>query len=264
MTTVIMKIDYGGLGDHLFCSPIPRLLKEYGGVEYVYLSENSQIRNIQTYDLVWKNNPYLDGLSSELPTKTFPENKAFNKVVNIALSRYGVTNFECEIFPEVYADIQMDERYIGKKFIDLNYISFCGAFTFYDAISILRKRPDLVLVNPSFMLRMLSRNKFVITSSLLDYASLIYSSSCFSAVTSGGASLASALKKRCIVYYGYGHIKVYRHGNNKNIMIGGSGVSRKFISWMFVKKNSIKVRLNKCLLKETTLSQVIADYEKLY
>jgi hypothetical protein len=259
MSVVVLKVDYGGLGDHLFFSPIPRMLKEYGGVKYVYLSENSQIRNIQTFDLIWKKNPYLDGLTSELPTKTFPESRNFNKVMNIALSRYGLTNYEYELFPEIYADIRTDERYLGKKYIDLNYISFCGAFTFYDAILILRKRPNLILVNPSFILRIFSRNKFVITSSLVDYASLIYSSSCFSAVTSGGASLASALKKRCIVYYGYGHIKVYRHGNNKNIMIGGSGVLRKFISWIYIKKNSIKVRFNKYFSKESTLGKIIAD-----
>jgi hypothetical protein len=256
MTTVVIKIHYGGLGDHLFYSPIPRILKDYCGIDHVYLSVDSQIRSFQTFELVWKCNPYLDGLSSDLPTKTIPERTKINKIINIVLSRYSATDYEAELFPEIYSNVRVDKRYKGKKFIDLNYISFCGAFTSFDALAILWKRPEFILVNPSFLLRLFSRNPIVNTDSLADYANLIFSSRCFCAVTSGGASLASALKKRCVVYYGYGHMKVYRHGNNKNIMVGGSGTLRRVISWIYIKKNSINAKFKILFSRECSLKYV--------
>ena len=43
---LIIEIKYGGLGDHLFFSPIPRLSKKQFPNTKVYISEHSEYRNL--------------------------------------------------------------------------------------------------------------------------------------------------------------------------------------------------------------------------
>ena len=79
---VIFRVEYGGLGDHLFYSALPRLLKENKLADQVYIASNSNFRNPQIFDLVWKNNPHLDGISDEVPTLTKQiSNSSQNKMV---------------------------------------------------------------------------------------------------------------------------------------------------------------------------------------
>lgn len=56
---VVLSSRYGGLGDNLQYSTLPRLLKSLG--KSVYIRKDSYYRNQEIRQLVWDLNPYIDG-----------------------------------------------------------------------------------------------------------------------------------------------------------------------------------------------------------
>ena len=60
-TTLIIEIAYGGLGDTLFHSHLPRLAKESGKYSAVLLSNMTPFRDPVHRRVVWQLNPYVDG-----------------------------------------------------------------------------------------------------------------------------------------------------------------------------------------------------------
>lgn len=58
---VILAQPFGGLGDNLSYSTLPELYKK-SGTEKFYISSDNKYRNDEIYDLVWKSNPYVDGI----------------------------------------------------------------------------------------------------------------------------------------------------------------------------------------------------------
>lgn len=241
MSEYVFHVEYGGLGDHLFYSPLPRLLKEQGIADKVYLSTASRFRSTETYDLVWNTNPYLDGRSDAPTTKTKSLIPSVNKITNVAIAEHGI-DLKHELNPEIYLPDQIEERYAGNHYIDFNYTSYTGAFTTLDALEILRKDPQLVVVNPSKKLSRYIKNQRVITTSLWDYALLIKSAGSFAALASGGATLSLALGRPCTMYYAYGHNQVFRHSANENICVGGDNIIRKIISRYLIKRNSLRLK----------------------
>jgi hypothetical protein len=239
----VFYVEYGGLGDHLFFSPLPRLLKQLGIANEVYLSSKSPFRGSETYSLVWGSNPYLDGVSNDPPTPTQPATSSINKAVNLAMAQHGIL-LEQELNPEIYLANIHAQKYVGKHYIDLNYTSFVGAITSADLLTILKKYPEMILVNPSAWLLRYTRREYIRTDSLRDYASLIYSSASFIALASGGATLALALDRPSIVFHGYGQDPLFHHSANNNLRVGGNGLIRKLICHYFSKKNSLRIKLS--------------------
>lgn len=67
MEKVILKNDWGGLGDSLMFSTLPEEFYKQKGIPF-YLSDRcAPCRNAEIFDLVWKNNPYFKGYSNEEP-----------------------------------------------------------------------------------------------------------------------------------------------------------------------------------------------------
>lgn len=65
MTNIIISQPWGGLGDNLQFSTLPKLYSEMG--HDVYISTKNTYRNLEIYDLVWKLNPYVKGVIDEEP-----------------------------------------------------------------------------------------------------------------------------------------------------------------------------------------------------
>ena len=61
---IIIEQPDGGLGDNLAYTTLPELYSQLG--HKVYISSKNAYRNNQIYDLVWKLNPYVEGIS-DLP-----------------------------------------------------------------------------------------------------------------------------------------------------------------------------------------------------
>ena len=61
----IIQPFFGGMGDSLEHSHLPRRFSEQG--DEVYLSSRAQLRNTQIKKLVWDMNPFIKGLSDDEP-----------------------------------------------------------------------------------------------------------------------------------------------------------------------------------------------------
>ena len=62
---LIIEIRKGGLGDHLFYSHLPRIAKETGAFDSVYISNHSFFRNEDYKKLIWESNPFVDGFTED-------------------------------------------------------------------------------------------------------------------------------------------------------------------------------------------------------
>lgn len=246
MKEVILFVEYGGLGDHLFFSPLPRLLKTKGIADKVFLSRKSPFRSQQIYDLVWKNNPYFDGMSDKDPSPKILPNSKIDKVINLIASSYEIIDIDSEISPEIYG-LTIDPNSPSRKgnYIDLNYVSFVGAISILDKIKLLFRYKEFVVINPAWYLIPFVLRRFIRTISLLDYLSLIRNSSNFVCLASGGATLAAAVGKSAVVYYGYGQPSIFHHKSNTNIMMGSKNWFRINLCRILFKYNEIKKNFNK-------------------
>ncbi len=235
---VIFRVEYGGLGDHLFYSALPRLLKAHRLADEVLISDRSRYRNPAIFDLVWRNHPYLDGVSADPPTplRLITESQE-TKIVNIIFEGYGL--WSPEEFPvEIHQSIETSPTF-DDHFIDLNYVSYVGAFTPIDKLDVYQRHPDHVMVNPDrFSRTCFPRRRKVFTKSLQEYACLIASARSFVTLTSGGATLAAALNKPSIVYHGHGQSTIFHHGIHRTIRVGGTHFLRRVLSSFYRRRNT--------------------------
>src|SRR5262249_11671061 len=66
----VIHVAWGGLGDHLFFSHLPRIAKEQGYRE-VYVATHSEFRH-DDYRWVWILNPFVDGFAEAEPSHDVP------------------------------------------------------------------------------------------------------------------------------------------------------------------------------------------------
>jgi len=250
---LVIGSKHGGLGDHLFLSPIPRIAKENIPGIKVFLSKQSVFRSNQVFDLIWKSNPFLDG-SIDLPIDTRLEKSSADLSSSFVMNRMLESlNLPLDPFikPELYCRPQIQssgcQRACGRTLIDLNYVSYVGALTFNDKAHIVSKyiHKSPVLVNPSNSLK----RKFpglenISVANIFEYASMIELAAKFVCLPSGGATLAAALTSQADVFYGCGFQGIFRHPNHNNIMIGGSSHWRQSLGFALKLKNSIRTRIS--------------------
>jgi len=240
----VFQVEHGGLGDHLFFTPLPRLLKERGLAGKVFISSASPFRNQHIYDFVWASNPYLDGISDAPVTLTPQVPAEINKVINQIMAKHGIVDIYDELNPELYLEVDENIQYAGKSYLDLNYISYVGAFSLIDKLMLARLHPDCILINPGLILKHFVNNETIKISCLGEYASLIKSAGFFGCLTSGGATLAAALRKSSYVFFGHGHPSFLRHSLHRDVRVGGAGVFRKILAIFYSQKNVIRSKIS--------------------
>lgn len=238
---------YGGLGDHLFLTPLPRLFKESNPESSVFLSSQSKYRGNQTKDFVWGNNPYIDGIIDEpidnrLLFQKQPYLSSF--IMNRIADNFGL-QYQQSLKPEIYRNIVPTTHQIEKLsdsiLIDFNYLSYVGAFHLKDALDIISElcNQQIYLINPSIsLIKKIKDVPFVKSKDLFEYASLIMASKKFACLPSGSATLAAALNKETEVYYGYGMSECFLHPCHNNKMIGSKSIWRKIYGRALKAKNS--------------------------
>ena len=105
MEDIIIEQPWGGLGDNLQYSTLPKLYSELG--HNVYISSRNAYRNPEIYKLVWELNPYVKGIS-DLPVNAGAityfnntwKNITNNPIKNMELSHK--LNNGTEEYPEIY------------------------------------------------------------------------------------------------------------------------------------------------------------------
>src|SRR5665647_1239871 len=197
---LVIYSKYGGLGDHLFFSALPRIAKLTDPNCLVYVSNQSNFRSTQIREIVWELNPYIDGFVDEGGCKPLPSirKEPSDNILSACCKDFG---FECgsQLEPEVYYKPKRLPEYEHRTLVDLNYKSFVGAFSKNLVNSILKKYDNAIFVNPPKWLRL--KPNIVTCRNLSEYCDLINSCQLFVCFTSGGATLAAALNKRAICLY---------------------------------------------------------------
>ena len=216
MKTLIISIQKGGLGDHLFYSHLPRIAKQYGGFNQVFISNDSIFRNNHTKKLVWELNPYLDGFTNEPGFFYFSENiQDGENLLDHLMLAYGLDDHKRNHEPEIYYKPKLVEALIDKTIYDPNYISYTGDIKYSATI---QNWFDKNNIKPNAQMKVLGKrsirinaDKTLTTPDIFKFCDLLYSAKAIYCLSTGTGTLAAALQKPVTVLYGEGLQKAYRH-----------------------------------------------------
>ena len=206
---LIIEIEYGGLGDHLFYSHLPRIAKETGRYKKVFLSDLSVIRNPKHIQLIWLLNPYLDGMINKpgklfrhLDKKRVCDGK--NILDNIMLA-YGLDDGQRCHQPEVYYKPKRISKYIDQIFFDPNWVT-----KLYDKATVEKSVSDYFIANNikiDFIFK--PRNRFNLRNSkhviiqdksFEEFCDILYSCKNLYCFATGTAVLYEALGRSATVF----------------------------------------------------------------
>lgn len=119
----IIYVKWGGLGDHLQFSTLPECFHKNG--YDTYISDMSEFRSDEIYDMVWNRNPYIKGFSSEKPNcghvMNIINNKENSMIRNIEIT-FGVDNHS--IYPDIYYTPKKNIEFKNSLLIDINFFSY--------------------------------------------------------------------------------------------------------------------------------------------
>lgn len=205
MKKLVLKIQYGGLGDHLLWSPIPRLAKENNGYDLVYISNFSDYRNPQTKKLVWEMNPYIDGFADEeAPTPNFGSVSEGMNILDTLMLFAGLVDDGIRFRePEIYYKPVFLPEYQNLVLYDPNYISNAGHPNSNMVEAYFRQneiKVDLQF-SPSFANSAIVNVPSLCVSDLFSLCDVLYSCKKFYCLTSGTATLCAAIGKPCTVLF---------------------------------------------------------------
>lgn len=226
--TLIIEIQYYGLGDHLFHSHIPRIAKETGAFEKVFISEHSLFRNNDNKYIVWSLNPFVDGFVdekgitcsiAEIVEKLSPELEKNPKIninlLDMVMLHYGLDDGKRMHDPEVFYNPVFKPDF-NKSIFDPNFFSYVGDITHHDASYFIKKHKIKIdsvmkLTSPKALHKYNPKCHYITTPTLQEFCDLIFSSKKLYCLTSGTATLASALKKEAVVFYGENQHIAFQH-----------------------------------------------------
>ena len=196
---IVISQPWGGLGDNLQFSTLPKLYSDLG--YEVFISYSNICRNDEMYDLIWKKNPYIKGITRLPPNAgackglNYYTEEAFK---NVELT-HGLTLGTCK-YPQVYYTPNKIPELNETIIVDLTSISSSYTDSFInELINIINTQfPNM----PKKQLRFKKiENTSRIVWDILDvqsiyhYSDIIASCNTFICLHSGGAVLGSALKQ---------------------------------------------------------------------
>jgi hypothetical protein len=201
MQDIIIYQPWGGLGDNLQFSTLPELYAAKG--HKVYISKDNVYRNPEIYDLVWKSNPFVSGISDGPPNAGScrgTDGTANYFLTNIEQAhglydgyrKYPIVYYTPKLIPSLESCLLYDPTSISTNPSDTNIEN-----TFQ---SIIDKHPGLKVKKIVFSrinnrgLPSFNHEPYVIQT-IYDMCDAIYSCKVFLTVFSGAAVLASALKQ---------------------------------------------------------------------
>ena len=223
MKKLVIELKFGGLGDHLFFSHIPRIAKTIHKYEVVYISNKSEIRSNATRQLIWDLNPYVDGYTDE--ESTFFNFDIFNtpipntNILDKVMLSYGFDDNERYHEPEIYYKPKLIKEFTNLIIFDPNYISNIGLVSNKKLNSFFLEFEQIVVMKRINKVVKLKRDYTELEAvNIFNYCDIIYSSKQFICMTSGGATLSAALNKNAIVIYGLGQQEFHRHSKLHNYL----------------------------------------------
>jgi len=208
MKELVLQIKFGGLGDHLFYSHLPKIAKEVGGFDKVFISKHSALPAKEIQRVIWELNPYVDGFSDQ-PGVSAPVDLKLGAGMNLldaVMLSVGLDDgkrfHEPEIYykPKLIAELQNKNIYfpnfisnagflsgpkVGKYFKDQNiHIDYQG--------SVREKESSVVILDFDAYLK---------TVHFTDFVDAIFSANNVYCLVTGTASLGPSLGKRLNVFH---------------------------------------------------------------
>lgn len=226
--------EYGGLGDQLFYTHIPELIKTRFPNANINVTCRRKLRSASTFEFVWGSNPYVDSFERDLQVDSPVEAIEFNKNDNLLARLAKNLGFDCEctIAPKLYREIEKLPQFADKVVIDPNYNSYVGAYSKKKVKEYLSGFDNVVVLNNPGWLNLDSDYQ---TAGIEEYAAIIKSCKEFICFTSGGATLASALKKPAICIYGLGQDDIFHHCNDHTYINISHNMFRAFFINIYLK-----------------------------
>lgn len=214
MKEIVLKIGYGGIGDHLFYSPIPRIAKQKHGYDKVFISNYSPFRNPDTKKIVWEYNPFVDGfVDKDAPIPTFSTVDIGKNILDAIVDFVGLPD-DGERFrePEIYYVPKIIDTLKESIIYDPNYINHVFHPSSY---SISKYFLDNNIKIDYQMEKMFNAScidgvKQLKSYNLEHFIDIIFSCRDFFSI-SGSSVLSAAIGKPTTVFYGNGMKSMFLH-----------------------------------------------------
>jgi hypothetical protein len=117
----IIAQPWGGLGDNLQFSTLPELFTTLLGDD-VWISSQNAVRNKGIYDLVWGQNPFVRGVTEEVPNvgsldfgRLSPENGKDNLIIRWESLYFGTSRNR---YPKIYYTPRCVTRFVDKVVVE--------------------------------------------------------------------------------------------------------------------------------------------------
>ncbi len=216
---IIFSQPWGGLGDNLQFSTLPRLYHQ-AGYDF-YISNQNTLRNSEIFNMVWESNPYVKGVSDEPPNAGYPAHPADRgdfKEYNIITAwekSHGFEDGRPFKTPELYHIPEIVESVRGKTIIELGAVCLEGKYdmqkvaeyidkNYKDDYPLLISRKDNPRLHNTFGAKVVDH--VIEYDKYQDYLNILSSCRNLVCLFSGTAAVASALDphdmidKKCLYH----------------------------------------------------------------
>lgn len=209
---IVIFSQYLGLGDHLCFSTLPEEFSKLG--HQVYVSNKSNYRNNEIFDLVWRMNPYVKGISDKFPNagqyKWYPEGQHIEQnettgFIGCMEMRHGLP--KTNKYPKIYYEYKYLEYLKNTCVIDMNCITRnetikdnqMNLLNLIESIVVDNNYTDLKIIYykniENTILDILKKFDKIYVNSIYDLCDILNSCKAIICPHSGNSSLASAIKQ---------------------------------------------------------------------
>lgn len=221
---LVIHFLYGGLGDHLLYSHIPRLAKETGQYSKVYISRKTPVRNDVYLKYIWEFNPFVDGFCDETNlVDLLPENGENENILDRIMLSYGIDDGLRWHEPELYFNPPIFPELFKSSIYDPNFISDTGGLNSRMVNNYFLN--NNLRINFQFLFRsrrfvpIIEFDEFITDHSFEEFCGIIVSCSNLFLLTTGTATLAAALKKPATVFFGEKLNTVFLHSKQHQYVL---------------------------------------------
>lgn len=219
---LIIEIPYGGFGDHLFHSHLPRIAKETGAFEEVFISSKSLIRQQDHLDIIWNLNPFVDGFLEETGVTCdlkecvlASKERTQSNILDYVMYAFNLDDGKKWHNPEIFYQPKYIEEY-NLSIYDPNHFTYVGDFNTHDLYNFLKSSAihfDAImkLRGNKALYKFNSKHLIIDAPTVYDFCDVLYSAKEIYCFTSGTATLSAALNKKATVFYGAGIDRGFHH-----------------------------------------------------
>ena len=203
---IVIYQPWGGLGDNLAHTVIPRLCK-VNNIK-CFLSHQNAYRNQQIYDFVWKDNPYLTGMKDgeDLSWCDQRPDHAIRKDYNEIQAIQKTHGFEpITEYPDIHYTPSKISKFEGKTILDISAYSLgkdCNVDVIKNIMSKLDLKKDETIelthsqVTYGTVYRVSEQFDSADVNDFFTYSDILYSCKRYVTLNNGPASLASGIKNK--------------------------------------------------------------------